>query len=181
MASKARKIILIILAVFLLIVLVIAILLWRAGLFAEPEISLDSRGPLHYVYVERTGPFREVPQGYKQADLLIEQQNIEVGLACGSFLDNPADVEQDKLRWRAGYLVTDSVFVEEPLHFLTIIEGLYLVASIKANPMVAPFKTYPAMTKWLSANAYTVVGPAYELYHEDGLIEVLFPVKPTNE
>ena len=181
MASKARKIILIILAVFFLIVLVVSILLWRAGLFAEPAISLDSRGPFHYVYVERTGPFREVPQGYKQADSLIKKQEIGVGLACGSYLDNPANVAQEKLRWRAGYLVADSVLVEEPLHFLTITEGLYLVASIKANPMVAPFKTYPAMTKWLSANAYTVVGPAYEMYHEDGLIEVLFPVKPANE
>jgi len=181
MAPKTRNVILIILTVFLLIVVVIAILLWRIGLFATPQISLDSRGPFHYVYVERTGPLREVPQGYKQADSLVEQQDIKVEMACGSYLDNPANVAQEKLRWRAGYLVADSVLVEEPLHFLTITEGLYLVASIKANPMVAPFKTYPAMTKWLSANAYTVVGPAYEMYHEDGLIEVLFPVKPANE
>lgn len=181
MDSKAPKIVLIILAVFFLIILIIAILLWRAGLFAEPKLTLDSRGLYYYVYVERTGPFREIPQGYKQANALIKQQGIKVGKACGSYLDNPADVAQEKLRWRAGYLVADSVIVEEPLRFLTIREGLYLVASVKANPMVAPFKTYPAMTKWLSENAYTVVGLAYELYHEDSLIEVLFAVKPTNE
>jgi effector-binding domain-containing protein len=47
--------------------------------------------------------------------------------------------------------------------------------------MIAPFKTYPAMNEWLTSNPYDVIGEAYELYHENGVVEVLFPVKKREE
>jgi len=181
MASKGTKIFLIILAVLAVIVIIIAVVLWKVGVFATPEIVLGQKGPYHYVYVDRTGPFSDVPQGYVQADSLIKQQNIEKGLACGSFLDDPSKVDQKDLRWRVGYIVEDSVEIMEPLSFLTIPDHQYLIATIKAHPMIAPFKTYPAMQAWLAESKFTVVGPAYEFYNDDGVIEVLFPVKPKEE
>lgn len=181
MASKGTKIFLIILAVLAVIVIIIAVVLWKVGVFATPEIVLGQKGPYHYVYVDRTGPFSEIPQGYKQADSLIRKQNIETGIACGSYLDNPSKVDQKDLRWRIGYIVADSIEVTEPLTFLTIPNHQYLIATIKAHPMIAPFKTYPAMEKWIAERTFTIVGPAYEFYNEDGVIEVLFPVKPKEE
>lgn len=181
MASKGTKIFLIILVVLLVIVIVVAAVLWNVGVFASAEITLGQKGPYHYVFVERTGPFKEILQGYKQADSLIKQQNITVGIACGAYLDNPAHVEQEKLRWRVGYIVTDSVEVTKPLQFVTIPDHQYLIATIKAHPMVAPFKTYPAIEKWLNTHPYMVEGPSYELYNESGLIEVLFMIKAKEE
>ncbi|MEJ2054626.1 MAG: GyrI-like domain-containing protein [Calditrichaceae bacterium] len=176
MASKGTKIGLIILGIILVLAIAIVILLWKVGFFASPELSVDERGPYQYVYVQRTGPFSEIPQGFKQADSLVKQQGIDVGIECGAYLDNPAQVAQDDLRWRTGYIVEDSVQTRAPLEFETIVRQQYLVGSIDAIPMVAIIKIYPLMQEWLTKNAYTVTGPAYELYNENGVVEVLFPI-----
>jgi hypothetical protein len=47
--------------------------------------------------------------------------------------------------------------------------------------MVAPIKTYPAINEWLETNPYDAVGEAYELYHDNGVVEVLFPVEKREE
>ena len=155
-----------------MLAIVVVIILWKVGLFATPELTLGEKGPYHYVYIDRTGPFSEIPMGYQQVDSLVKQQNIETGIPCGAYLDDPSQVEQANLRWRVGYIVNDSVETIEPLLFKTIANREYLIASIKAHPMVAPFKTYPAINEWLAANPYDVVGEAYELYHDSGIVEV---------
>jgi len=177
MASKGTKIALIILGIVLIIVIAFVVILWYVGLFATPELAIAERGPYHYVYIDRTGPFAEIPLGQQQADSLVKQQNIEVGIPCGAYLDDPSQVAQGNLRWRVGFIVSDSVETIDPLKFMTIAGGEYLVASIKAHPMVAPFKTYPAIEKWLTVNPYDVAGAAFELYNENGVVEVLFPVQ----
>ena len=181
MASKGTKIGLIILGVVLVLAIAVIVLLWYVGLFATPELTLGIKGPYHYVYIDQTGPFSEIPMGYVQVDSLVKQQDIETGIACGAYLDNPSQVDQAKLRWRVGYVVNDSVETIEPLMFKTIENREYLIASIKAHPMVAPFKTYPAIEEWLTANPYDVVGEAYELYNDSGVVEVLFPVQKRAE
>jgi len=181
MASKGTKIALIILGVVIVIVIAFVVILWYVGLFATPELALSEKGPFHYVYIDRTGPFTEIPLGYQKVDSLIKQQNIEVGIACGAYLDNPSQVGQQNLRWRVGYIVGDSVETIGPLNFMTIEGREYLVATIKAIPMVAAIKTYPAIDEWLAVNPYDVIGEAYELYNENGIVEVLFPVQKRTE
>lgn len=177
MASKGTIIGLVILGIVLVLVIAIVIGLWYVGLFATPEIALEQKGPYYYVYIDRTGPFTEVPKAHQEAASLAEQQKIEIGIACAVYFDNPAEVAQENLRWRAGYIVKDSVETIEPLLFKMIPNQEYLIASIKALPMVAPIKTYPAIHEWLGKNPYDIDGESLELYNENGVVEVLFPVK----
>ncbi|MEJ2543382.1 MAG: GyrI-like domain-containing protein [Calditrichaceae bacterium] len=178
MASKGTKIALIILGVVLVIAIAFVVLLWYLGVFATPELEVAEKGPYQYVYIDRTGPFTEVPMGQQQVDSLVNQQNIEVGIACWPYLNDPAQITQQNLKWRVGYIVADSVDVAEPLQFMTIARDQYLVVSIKANPMVAIVKTSPAIHEWLAANPYDAIQDreAYALYKDNGVIEVLFPV-----
>jgi len=177
MSPKGKKILAVIAGIFLVIVLLILLGAWKAGIFADPEITLELRGPYHFVYIQKTGDFSKISAAYKEAGELFEDQSIDKGTACGMYLDDPAMVEADDMRWRVGYLVKDSVDVNTPLEFLSIPNAEYAVASIEAHPMVAPFKTYPALQKWVQTSDYQFVGPAYEIYNEDGIIEVLFPVE----
>ena len=137
----------------------------------------------HFVYIDKTGPFTEFPVIQQQVDSLVKHQNIKVGIACGTYLDDPAKIAQQNLNWRVGYIVVDSVKVEEPLNFMTIARDQYLDALIKANPMVAPLRTSPAIHKWLTDNPYdaSTESEAYALYHENGVVEVLFPIQKQTE
>ena len=181
MASKGTKIGLIILGIVLVLAIAVVVVLWKVGLLATPELAIGEKGPYHYVYIDQTGPFTEIPKGYQLVDSLVKQQNVEIGIACGAYLDDPSQVSQADLRWRVGYIVGDSTDTVEPLKFMTIAGREYLIASIKAIPMVAAIKTYPAIQEWLTQNPYNVVGEAYELYNESGIVEVLFPIQKQSE
>ena len=183
MASKGTKIALIILGVVLIIAIAFVVMLWYVGLFATPELAIAEKGPYYYVYIDKTGPFTEFPVVQQQVDSLVKHQNIKAGIACGTYLDDPAKIAQQNLNWRVGYIVVDSVKVEEPLNFMTIARDQYLDALIKANPMVAPLRTSPAIHKWLTDNPYdaSTESEAYALYHENGVVEVLFPIQKQTE
>lgn len=177
MTSKGKKILIGILIFVGVIILAIVVALWKAGMFAEPEISVAERGPYHYVYTARTGSFAAIPKVFEEVKSYLETNNIDYGIGCGMYLDDPSKVDQENIRWRAGYLVDDSVQVDDPYVFETIPRQNFVIAAIDAHPMIAPIKTYPAINKWVTENDYTVKDHAYELYQDDGLIEVLFPVK----
>lgn len=175
MSPKGKKILTIIFAIIIVIGLLLLAGAWKAGIFEEPVITVELRGPYHYVYIQKTGDFSNIPNAYKEADDLFKENSLEKGTACGMYLDDPAMVEAEDMRWRVGYLVEDSVAVNTPLEFLSIPNAEYAVASIDAHPMIAPLKTYPALQKWVQTSDYQFTGPAYEIYNEDGIIEVLFP------
>lgn len=176
MASKGKKILTIILALIVLIIFVLLIGAWHYGVFESVKITVEKRGPFHYVYLQKQGPFTEISDAWDEAEQIFKEQNLEKGICCGKYLDDPALADPEKLRWRVGYLLQDSVAIQEPLKYENIPEYDYVIASIKAHPMVAPFKTYPALKEWGRTSEYQFVGTAYEFYPEDGLIEVLFPV-----
>ena len=177
MSPKGKKVLTIVFAIIIVIGLLLLTGAWKAGIFADPEITLELRGPYHYVYIQQTGDFSKISMAYKEADELFKDQSLDKGTACGMYLDDPAMVQPEDMRWRVGYLVKDSVIVNTPLEFLSIPNAEYAVASIDAHPMVAPFKTYPALEAWVKTSEYQFVGPAYEIYNENGTIEVFFPIE----
>jgi len=177
MSPKSKKVLAVILGILIVIALLLLAGAWKAGIFEEPEITLELRGPHHYVYLQKTGDFSMIAKAYEEADGLFKDQSIDKGTACGMYLDDPAMVQPEDMRWRVGYLVSDSMEVNAPLEYLIIPNTEYAVASIDAHPMVAPFKTYPALQEWVKTSEYQFIGPAYEIYNENGIIEVLFPVE----
>ncbi len=177
MSAKVKKVFIIILSVIAVLAIGVVILLYRAGVFADPQVTLGEQGPYSYVFMSQTGSFENFYNAQQDLDKIVREENITVGIPCGIFMDDPAKVKQEDLRWQVGYLVEDSVSVDPPLEFSVIPKGLYAIASIKAHPAVAAFKTYPALTKWINKNKYKIIGPALELYREDGVVEAMFPVK----
>ena len=177
MASKSKKILLWVLGFLGIVMLFILLAAWQTGIFSSPKISMEERAGFHYVYLERTGPYSEIAKAQEALKKAIKDQNIKTLIPCGLYLDNPANVKQNELRWRIGYTVKDSVQVAKPLKFETVPARLYVIASIKAHPAVAALKNYPAMKKWVVENQYVIIGPAMEFYLKDGTVESMFPVR----
>ncbi len=177
MTAKVKKIVVIILSVIVVLALGFVILLYRAGVFADPDVVLSERGGFAYVYMSQTGSFENFYTAQQELDKIVKEENITVDIPCGVFMDDPGKVKADDLRWQVGYLVQDSMSVDPPLECSIIPKGTYVVASIKAHPAVAAFKTYPALNKWVKENKYKITGYAVELYQKDGLVEAMFPVE----
>jgi hypothetical protein len=55
---------------------------------------------------------------------------------------------------------------------------LFALASIRINPLLVPFKTYPALQAWMKRSGYQRVQNqlSLEFYHPGDSVEVLVPV-----
>ncbi len=177
MTKKGKTIFLSVLGVIVVIVLFIVVSLWQSGVFSSPELTLETRPAHMYIYIERTGPFSEINKAKNELQKMVNDQKLPVKIPCGVYFDDPAQTKNEQLRWRIGYTVEDSLSVSAPIKQDTIPAQLVIVASIKAHPMVAPFKTYPALENWVAEKGYKIIGPAYEFYYEDGVVEAMFPVE----
>jgi len=161
---------------FLFIALLIA--LWYLGAFASVNVVSEERGPYYIVTLAHEGPYQRIMYKIEQVDTMLKEKGI-VGLnAVGLYDDNPAAVPPDQLRSRGGFIVHDSVKVDSPFILQKIELRTVAIATIKAHPAVAPFKTYPALYEWINNKGYEVITeqPVLELYHDEDLVEVEMPI-----
>jgi len=176
MSKKTKIIIFSVIAVIVIVVLIISGTLYNLGYFNKVQISTGQAGPYHYVYIDKTGPFSEIPKAQIELDKLIRTRDIKTLESCGQYLDDPSTTTQNQLRWRLGYIIGDSITVDEPLNYRFIAEDYFVIATIKAHPMVAAFKTYPLLEKWIIENNSQIIGPALEIYTSDGFVKSMFPI-----
>lgn len=148
---------------------------WYMGAFSSVNITTDEKGPYYIVYLEHSGPYYQIQNKIVKVEKYLVDNNIQYLHSVGIYFDNPAEVAESELKSFGGFLVKDSVVVNEPYKFLKIDRRQVVVASIEALPMIAPFKIYPAFNEWLGNNKNVeIVAPPIELYVSDDNIEVHF-------
>ena len=148
---------------------------WYMGAFSSVNITTDEKGPYYFVYLENSGPYYQIQNKIVKVEKYLVDNNIQYLHSAGIYFDNPAEVAESELKSYGGFVVKDSVVVNEPYKFLKIDRRQVVVASIEALPMIAPFKIYPAFNEWLGNNKNVeIVAPPIELYLSDDNIEVHF-------
>ena len=169
MSSIIKKIILIfsILVFILFISLIIAA--WTMGMFSTVTVSQEERGPYYVVCLPHQGSYRGIHHKIEQVNQVLAERQIFHAVACGIYYDDPAKVPLDSLFSEGGWLVTDSIHVQPPYRLKMIPLRQVAVARIYANPAIAGFKNYPALTNWMQQNQYRAdtTKAILELYHPD--------------
>lgn len=174
--SKKAKIWIVVFAVFLFVVIVFVGVGIYFGAFSSVDISEGFRGPYHFVYLMHKGPYQLVVKKIQKVEQILKEKNIQYSFAAGRYYDDPGITPKENLKSDAGVIINTHVQVDSPLEYEQISERYVVIGKIKAHPSIAPFKTYPAMNEYIRSKNYTVIGPAFEIYYEDGTIEVHLPI-----
>ena len=177
MRSLGKKILLAVGIALGLLVVILLISVYRLGLFNRVELQQTSRGPYQIVYLSHTGPYHQIAEKIDRVGAMLKEKNISRLSACGIFYDDPRVVPQDQLRSKGGFLVEGTISVEAPFGIDSVAQREVILATIKAHPAVAPFKTYPRMNEWVEQNSYEAAGPGLEIYRADGVIECELPIQ----
>ena len=152
------------------------VLIWQAGLFEQPELKVESRDPVLYIYLEEQGPYSQIIRAKKELDQALADLGVKGLIPCIVYLNDLATTETNRLRWQIGMTVRDSVRVSEPVKLGRIPGGKFIVATIHAHPAVAAQKTFPALNRWLQDNKQSITGAAVEYHLPDGWVEAMFPI-----
>jgi hypothetical protein len=154
------------------------------GAFDEMALSAGECGPYCLVYLDHTGPYREVNSVLPDVGRYITSRGIAVpARAFARFLDNPRKVKPKDLRSIAGY-ITDSLLpdVKPPCKTAVFpatraVKGVFPVRSFLSKN-IGPLKFYPRLLRYCENEKLVMNGPVMEIYDSAGKrIEYIAPVK----
>jgi effector-binding domain-containing protein len=145
------------------------------GAFARVATATAERGPYRIAALDHTGPYREIGGVILKVKGLITLTDAELGPPCALYYHNPDDVPEDELRSQGGYVIPEGALVRSPARIIEVPRRRVVVAVVKAHPLVAAMKIYPALRDWMARHDARPAGPALEFYRR-GEVETELPV-----
>ena len=169
-----------ILAFVLFIVLVITA--WTLGAFSNVELTRQDSGPYYFITFSEHTSYQAVPVSLKHLKELGAVQDDLNPQPAALILNDPMTTALQELQAFGGYIISDSVQAGAGQKLFKIEKRMVVKASIDANPTIATFKTYPALSEWLRKNyrSYSSELPYLEIYHADDGVSVEMPLIPVS-
>jgi len=147
------------------------------GGFTAPEFIIQPDGGYLLVYQQLSGDYKFSGQAIQRThDALSKQCNVESINGFGTYYDNPAFVEKNKLRFDAGCIVDmkDSAklaSLEADYKIKTLPKAMYVSTEFpykgSLSIMLGVMKVYPAFNQYVKQHALQSEGPITEIYMMD--------------
>ena len=151
-------------------------LMQYTGAFKSVTVAQDQRGPYTLIFKDYTGPYHKIVSTIEEVEKWARDNGLKCRLSFGEYFDNPATVEEGRLRARGGCLVDpkdkneDKVFADLkdklPEGYKSEIypETKAAVALFTGAPGIGPLKVYPKAEEFMKEQNLTRKGPVLEIY-----------------
>lgn len=142
------------------------------GVYKGVDITRAEMGPYTTVYLENIGPYHKVNKQIEKVEKYMASQGAPCTRTFGEYIDDPAHVEEARLRSHVGCLV-ESVpeNLPEGLHTKTIPRAHYTIAVFSGSPGIGPLKVYPKVYDFMEAQKIKISGPLIEIYEIHSITE----------
>ena len=148
------------------------------GIFNKVKLEQKERGCYQVVYLPHKGKYSKIYDKIKKVKAWLKTKKAKMINPCAIYYDDPAKVPENMLRSKGGYIVDFRVKLEPPFEQEHIPKRDVLLATFQGHPIIASFKIYPQMNKWMNKNNFEPDGYIIEIYKSDGCIECEMPIKP---
>lgn len=170
---------------FSVILLVIAYFVYYLGVFKPVIMDMGEFGPFHLVYKKHTGAYHKIVPIIESVEQWVKTQPGESCVqSFGEYIDDPKQVEQDRLRSHGGCLLQKPLLTEIlPKEFeqKTLPKQFFIRAQFDGSPAIGPYKVYLKAQNLMEEKGLVPNGPVYEIYeilpHQKMKTEYLFSVK----
>lgn len=138
--------------------------------FSEPvAITIGESGPFHMLYKEHRGPYHQIGPKIQEVEKWAVLNNVPCSQTFGEYLDDPASVDEDRLRSNGGCMVP-STFTSPPEGFKIkeMKRKKYIIARYSGSPAVGPFTVYPKVKEFVLQNRLKTTSSAIEIYFVSG-------------
>jgi effector-binding domain-containing protein len=166
----------------LVIVAMILYLLLHLGIQKPVQIELATAPTLKLLYKEHVGSYYKINEKIQAVEAWAQQNQIPCALTFGEYIDDPASVEEERLRSHGGCIV-ESEPANKPADFSykEIPERKVIKATFEGSPAIGPYKVYNKVQSFRLENRLIEDGPVIETYevHADQKMTTryLFPIK----
>jgi hypothetical protein len=173
-----KKIIIVITTIIILFIIVLLISAWKMGIFSSVTIIAGERGPYYLVADKHSSSYEMIHQKSKLIQLNLAKKNITPLCRAGIITGNPLQATLTEMNAFAACMIKDSAGIDTPYVLHKIEKRWILIATIEANPAIAPFKAYPALVNRIRRDnlQQDTIKEVIELYNNDQSLEIELPV-----
>ncbi len=150
------------------------------GAFKSVTVSVDQREQMNIIYKDYQGPYHKIVTTIEEVETWAKKNEFKCRLSFGEYLDNPDQVEEGRLRARAGCVVDPLVAAELdqfskiksnfksnlPTGFKTdtVHPMKAVVAIFSGAPGIGPLKVYPKAHEFIIKEKLIAQGSVFEIY-----------------
>lgn len=139
--------------------------------------------------IHMSGSYDQHPDAVGQLYAYLDEKGIKPGAPFGVYLNTPAEVPEDSLRWMVGVEVPEGTEAADPFEVIEVDEIETAAVMICTGPYGQTTKCYDAMLKWIDENGCKVTGPCREIWMDDMMTtaeenlrtKIIFPVEKKSE
>jgi len=170
------------LSFFTLIVWVGIYLYTYLGFSEKVEVSISQSSPMALIYVRHLGAYHKINESLTKIEQSLEKKGLQCSKTFGEFLDNPDEVNEDRLTSHVGclFLVSEdspaaekggrleSLAKELGFEYESRLSQPVIKASFRGSPSIGPFKVYPKIDEMIQDLRRARSGPLMEIYEIKG-------------
>lgn len=139
------------------------------GAFRSVKVGIENRGSMTLIYKEHFGPYHKIVPVINEVEAHFKELNLNCKVSFGEYLDNPRQVDENRLRSIGGCLLQNSDGdkinkLPNELFKKEIPERRYVIAIFEGSPGIGPMKVYPKVEEFMKENNLTPSGPVIETY-----------------
>lgn len=142
---------------------------WWWGGFNAVSVTETEAGPYRYAYLDYEGPISNMRKTQRKALDEFNAAKVEAGDTISVILDDPR-AAGGKVRAQVGYTLAEGAPVPQGLKEGRIERRPVYAAQVQAVVLLAPSKTYQALSDRLEATGQSIVMPTVELYRPAGQV-----------
>jgi hypothetical protein len=142
-----------------------SLLAYYLGAFLPVEFTEKQLPPFHIVYKAHIGPYHKIVPTLDEVAKMVASYGETCERSFGEFLDNPKEVEEDRLQAHVGCIVEKEITdLPGGYSYGLINHRNYLVSTFYGSPAIGPLKVYPKAQKILAERPQDSAGPPIEIY-----------------
>lgn len=154
-------------AFLLAFVLPLLAVFWWWGGFSSVSVSETEAGPYRYAYIDYEGPISNMRKSQRTALDKFTVAKVAAGDTISVILTDPR-AANGKVRAQLGYTLAVNAPVPAGMKEGRIERRAVYAAHVQAATLLAPSKTYLALSETLESKGKTLVMPTVELYRPAG-------------
>ena len=152
------------------------------GFFKSVDLEIKTAGPVHFLFQQKIGPYHEISEKMDDIARKIKPLGLDCKSSIGRFLDDPNQVEQDRLRADIGCVIPADYEGDIPQDLTRDLldKREYIIAKFNGSPSLGAVKVYPKAQKLMNSRGYRQDGSIVEIYTltgDEGVdTEYFFPI-----
>tara|TARA_Y100000817_G_C16738970_1_gene491536 strand:- start:82 stop:633 length:552 start_codon:yes stop_codon:yes gene_type:complete len=163
------------------LIFVVGTILYNIGFFKDAVIEGTQEVTFNGVYKDYVGPYHKVLPLFEEVELAVKNLGNSCSKTYGVYLDDPDEVDADRLRAKIGCIVeTEVKDLPEGLKFETVGPAPFLKLSFDGSPAAGPLKVYPKADQWILNQGLPKYEFVLEIYisgpNDEYVTEYYFPV-----